>query len=154
MKKVVLLTTLLLLTGCKTQQELAEEKRLEELNKITEEVNKTEVPESTKDWLIKTKTEEVLTIICISTSSKCNTINTNLEELKKQTNIETYYIEVDKLTEEETNIYKTTFKLDDYNGYLPYMLLTRENELITTIKDTADINEIKNIIDQNKIVSE
>lgn len=145
MKKVLLIICLILLTGCKTQEEIKEEKRQEEINKIKEEVNNTEVPESTKDWLIKTKTENVLTILCITTSNKCNTLKNNLKDLSKD-NILVYYYNVDELTNEELKIYKTTYELKDYTGYLPYIILTNNDKLITTIKDTIDIETINNII--------
>lgn len=145
MKKVLLIICLILLTGCKTQEEIKEEKRQEEINKIKEEVNNTEVPESTKDWLIKTKTENVLTILCITTSNKCNTLKNNLKDLSKD-NILVYYYNVDELTNEELKIYKTTYELKDYTGYLPYIILTSNDKLITTIKDTIDIETINNII--------
>ena len=145
MKKVLLIICIILLTGCKTQEEIKEEKRQEEINKIKEEVNNTEVPESTKDWLIKTKTENVLTILCITTSNKCNTLKNNLKDLSKD-NILVYYYNVDELTNEELKIYKTTYELKDYTGYLPYIILTNNDKLITTIKDTIDIETINNII--------
>lgn len=145
MKKVLIIICLILLTGCKTQEEIKEEKRQEEINKIKEEVNNTEVPESTKDWLIKTKTENVLTILCITTSNKCNTLKNNLKDLSKD-NILVYYYNVDELTNEELKIYKTTYELKDYTGYLPYIILTSNDKLITTIKDTIDIETINNII--------
>lgn len=145
MKKVLIIICLILLTGCKTQEEIKEEKRQEEINKIKEEVNNTEVPESTKDWLIKTKTENVLTILCITTSNKCNTLKNNLKDLSKD-NILVYYYNVDELTNEELKIYKTTYELKDYTGYLPYIILTSNDKLITTIKDTIDIEKINNII--------
>lgn len=145
MKKVLIIICLILLTGCKTQEEIKEEKRQEEINKIKEEVNNTEVPESTKEWLIKTKTENVLTILCITTSNKCNTLKNNLKDLSKD-NILVYYYNVDELTNEELKIYKTTYELKDYTGYLPYIILTSNDKLITTIKDTIDIETINNII--------
>lgn len=152
MKKVVLITCLLLLTSCKTQEQVKEEKKQEEINKVKEEINKIEVPESTKEWLLKTKTENVLTIICITTSSKCKNLKNNIESLNK--NILTYYYNVDELTQEELKIYKETYELKDYTGYLPYIMITNKNNLIATIKDTTDPEEIINILKQNKIVSE
>ena len=152
MKKILLIICLILLTGCKTQEEIKEEKRQEEINKVKNEVNNTEVPESTKDWLIKTKTEDVLTILCITTSNKCNTLKNNIENLSKANNILVYYYNVDELTNEELKIYKSTYELKDYTGYLPYIILTSNDKLITTIKDTIDIDSIKNILKQNKIV--
>ena len=141
MKKFfILLTGLFLITGCQTQEEIRKQKEQEELNKIKEEVAQTEVPESTKEWLIKTKTENVLTILCITSSKKCS-------------NLTTFFLNIDELTEEEKNIYKTTYELNDYTGYLPYIIVTKKDKYITSIKDTIDKKEILNILMKNKLIN-
>ena len=154
MKKFfILLTGLFLITGCQTQEEIRKQKEQEELNKIKEEVAQTEVPESTKEWLIKTKTENVLTILCITSSKKCSNLKTTIEEIQKEYKLTTFFINIDELTEEEKNIYKTTYELNDYTGYLPYIIVTKKDKYITSIKDTIDKKEILNILMKNKLIN-
>ena len=65
MKKtfLLILIVLLLITGCKTREEIEKEKEQQRIDDITKEVEKnTEVPEDVKKWLVDNKTKQVLTI--------------------------------------------------------------------------------------------
>lgn len=152
MKKLFIILFLLVLTGCQTKEEIEKQKKEEEIQNITEEINKKDVPESTKEWLIKNESEKVLTILCITTSNKCKELKENINTLKEK--ITTYYLNVDKLNDEELLIYKTKYELKDYNSYLPYIFVGERNKLLTTIKDEKDVNKILTVLIDKKIVSQ
>ena len=152
-KKLLILTLLFFLVGCQTQEEREMEKEKQRVEDITKEVEKnTEIPEEAKNWLIDNKSKTVLTILCLKTSNRCNEIKKGLSEYEKKVKI--YYIELDDLEENVKDIYKTTYELNNYTGYLPYVYLVNNNKLITTNQSIKDINDIKKLLVENKVVSE
>ena len=147
MKKILLLITcvFLITTGCQTQEEREQEKEKQRIDNITEEVKKnTEIPEEAKTWMIDNKSKKVLTILCIKTSNRCLKLKEDIKDLDK--NIKVYYIEVDDLEEDVKNIYKTTYNLDDYTGYLPYVYLVDNNKLINKNANVKSIDDLKEMI--------
>ena len=68
----------------------------------------------------------------------------NVNKIKEE--IKIYYIEIDNLTEEEKEIYKTTYTLNDYTGYLPYIMLTDKDKLINTKTDIYKLEDLEKII--------
>lgn len=154
MKKLfILVLFILLLTGCKTQEDIQKEKKEEEINKISEELDKEEVPTEAKEWLINIKTEDVLTVFCISTSKKCATLKEDINSIKKEYKLLTYYFEFDKIDENVRKVYKETFKLNDYTGYLPYIIISSKNTLIKTHTDTLSKDDLIKLLKENKIIS-
>ena len=122
MKKMLLtILSLGILCSCQTQEEIQKEQELKELETIKEHVKNENIPENVKEWLIDSKTQKILTILCTKESKKCEKIKSNIDELNKE--VKTYYVEIDKITEEEKDIYKETYELKDYTGYLPYICL-------------------------------
>lgn len=147
MKKILLLITcvFLITTGCQTQEEREQEKEKQRIDNITEEVKKNiEIPEEAKTWMIDNKSKKVLTILCIKTSNRCLKLKEDIKDLDK--NIKVYYIEVDDLEEDVKNIYKTTYNLDDYTGYLPYVYLVDNNKLINKNANVKSIDDLKEMI--------
>ncbi len=150
---LLLLCSLFIITGCQTQEEIQIKKEKERVEEITKEVEEnTEIPEEAKQWIIDNRSKKVLTILCIKTSIRCEKIKTDLEEAKLD--IKNYYIEVDELSDTVKNVYKTTYELEDYTGYLPYVILVDNNKLIATKSDAKDFEDIKKLLIENKIVSE
>lgn len=151
MKKILLLITcvFLITTGCQTQEEREQEKEKQRIDNITEEVKKNiEIPEEAKTWMIDNKSKKVLTILCIKTSNRCLKLKEDIKDLDK--NIKVYYIEVDDLEEDVKNIYKTTYNLDDYTGYLPYVYLVDNNKLINKNANVKSIDDLKEMITNEK----
>ncbi len=154
MKKILLtILFLIFITGCQTQEERELKKEKQRVDEITKEVEKnTEIPEEAKTWMIDNKSKTVLTILCLKTSNRCVEIQKGLAEYEKEVKI--YYIEFDDLDENIKDIYKKTYELDNYTGYLPYVYLVSNNKLIKTNSKVKDITDIKNMLIENKIVSE
>ena len=151
MKKILLLITcvFLITTGCQTQEEREQEKEKQRIDNITEEVKKnTEIPEEAKNWMIDNKSKKVLTILCIKTSNRCLKLKEDIKDLDKT--IKVYYIELDDLEEDVKNIYKTTYDLDDYTGYLPYVYLVDNNKLINKNTNVKSIDDLKEMITNEK----
>jgi len=151
MKKILLLITcvFLITTGCQTQEEREQEKEKQRIDNITEEVKKnTEIPEEAKNWMIDNKSKKVLTILCIKTSNRCLKLKEDIKDLDKT--IKVYYIELDDLEEDVKNIYKTTYDLDDYTGYLPYVYLVDNNKLINKNANVKSIDDLKEMITNEK----
>ncbi len=151
MKKILLLITcvFLITTGCQTQEEREQEKEKQRIDNITEEVKKnTEIPEEAKNWMIDNKSKKVLTILCIKTSNRCLKLKEDIKDLDKT--IKVYYIELDDLEEDVKNIYKTTYDLGDYTGYLPYVYLVDNNKLINKNANVKSIDDLKEMITNEK----
>ena len=145
MKKILIIILIItLLCSCKTQEEIKEEKNKKEINEITENISKENIPEKAKQWIIDTKTEKVLTIICTSESKKCNNIKENIEKVNKE--VKTYYLEINNMEDVEKEIYKKTYELKDYTGYLPYIMLTNKGKIIESQTDKYKEEDIKKII--------
>ncbi len=145
MKKMLLIImSISILCSCQTQEELKKAKELDNKNEIKENLDKKNIPETTKEWIIDSKTEKTLTIICTDKSKKCKEIKNNLKELEKE--IKTYYIEIDNITKEEKEIYKTTYELNNYTGYLPYIMLIDNDKLLDTKTDVYKLEDLKKII--------
>lgn len=152
-KYFILLIYLLMLVSCETKEEMEIRKKNEEIEKIKTELNENNIPESTKEWLVDINTDKVVTILCLNTSNKCNKLNDEIKEIT-DTKYKIYYINLDEITEEEKNIYKNQFEIKDYTGYVPYIIISNRNKLLSTKTDVKNFNEINNILKQLKIVSE
>ena len=148
MKKMLLtILSLGILCSCQTQEEIQKEQELKELETIKEHVKNENIPENVKEWLIDSKTQKILTILCTKESKKCEKIKSNVDELNKE--VKTYYVEIDKITEEEKDIYKKTYELKDYTGYLPYIMINEKDKLLDTKTDIYKLEDIKKIIKKN-----
>ena len=57
-----------------------------------------------------------------------------------------YFINLDEIEDDEKNVYKTTFELDDYTSYVPYVMISEKNKLLTTKTDITieELNELLN----------
>lgn len=144
MKKVlIVLLSLLIICGCETQEQRDIRKHQEEIDKVKQEVSTSDVPENAKKWLVDIKTEKVVTILCIKTSKKCGKMEENLDQIDNKLK---YFIYLDEIEEEEKKVYKTTFELNDYTSYVPYIMISDKNKLLTTKTDITieEINELLN----------
>lgn len=154
MKKKIFLILLLIFifSGCKTQEEIMQEKEKERVDQISKEVEENkEIPQETKEWIIDNKSKKVLTILCIKSSKKCQNIKQNINVFNN--NIKTYYIELDDTFENVKDVYKNTYELDNYTGYLPYAFYVNNDILIDKIANINNIEDINNFLIKNKIVS-
>ena len=142
MKKVlVVLLSLLIICGCETQEQRDIRKHQEEIDKVTQEVSSSNIPENAKKWLVDIKTEKVVTVLCITTSSKCKIMQEKFDQVNNKLK---YFINLDEIEDEEKNVYKTTFELDDYTSYVPYIIISDSNKLLTTKTDITieELNEL------------
>ena len=156
MKKAVLFILLILfLTGCETQSERDERKKNEEINKITDELKEEKIPEEAQQWLIDTKMNSVVTIYCLSTSTKCKKLEEVSNNIKtKYEDIKLYFYKLDEIEESLKNVYKNTYELSDYTGYLPYISIIHKENVISTHTDTLTEEEFINYLKENKIITE
>ena len=145
MKKILLIILSLgILCSCQTQEEIKKEIELKKIEDIKENVKNENIPENTKEWIIDTKTRKTLTILCTIESKKCEKIKNNVNKLNEE--IKTHYIEIDKISNEEKDIYKKTYELKDYTGYLPYIMLIEKDKLLVTKTDIYKLEDIEKII--------
>src|SRR5574344_1601433 len=154
MKRIVILLFLVLLVvGCETAASRDKKKQEEELKKITEEINKNDVPEESKKWLIDNKTSSVITVFCMSTSKKCESLKELLTDIETNYKLKTYYFNFDEVKDEVKSVYKTTYTIDDYTGYLPYIMVVNKDKLTFTHTDTLDKTNLIDLLTQNKIIN-
>lgn len=153
MKKLfMLLLIIFMLVGCETQEERDARKKSEEIKKINESLTTSEIPEETRQWLVDTKMENVITVFCITSSKKCEELSNTIEEVKKNNGVITHIINLDTIADNVKNVYKTTYELKDYTGYLPYIFITSKEELLYTHTDIISQEELINVLKENEIV--
>ena len=154
MKKILLLTIIFFfITGCKTQEDIEKEKKEEEISKIKEELQNEDIPQETEDWLIKVKTENVVTVLCITTSKKCENFSKIVTEVTEKYKINSYVINLDNYEDTIKNIYKSEFKLTDYTGYLPYIIISKNDTLLQTHTDSLNKEELITMLENNKLIT-
>ena len=154
MKKMLLLLLIVfMLFGCETQEERIKREKNEKVEEITKELANKEVPKEVQNWIVSTTLDKVITVFCITTSKKCTEEKNIVEEIKAEYDVNMYYINVDEIPEKSKNIYKTTYEIEDYTGYLPYMLVTDSKEVISTHTDMLKKEDFVNYLKELKIIS-
>ena len=154
MKKILLLLLIVfMLFGCETQEERIKREKNEKVEEITKELANKEVPKEVQNWIVSTTLDKVITVFCITTSKKCTEEKNIVEEIKAEYDVNMYYINVDEIPEKSKNIYKTTYEIEDYTGYLPYMLVTDSKEVISTHTDMLKKEDFVNYLKELKIIS-
>lgn len=133
----IFLSILFILCSCNIKDN-NNNKDIEKEKEKNEIINNSDIPEGVKDWEIELRNGKTITILCISTSNRCNKIK---EEIKNK-NIFLYYVELDSINEEENEYYKNKFELKDYTGYLPYVIYSNNNKLIKTKANVTNIEDI------------
>ena len=154
MKKLIFcIASILLLVSCQTEEEIREQKKQEEINKITEEIEKEQISDEAKKWLIDTKTKNMATIFCMATSKKCNNLKNYIDSLIEEYNITIYFYNLDEIDESTKETIKTTYELNDYANYTPYIFITENNKLLDTKTDFTN-DELLKLLKETKIISE
>ena len=136
-------------TSCQTKENIEKEKAQNEIKLIDEQLESVELPKQTQEWLLDVKTDAVATILCITSSSKCKKLEKLINDIN---NSHIYFIYLDKIEEEIKKIYKETFELNDYTGYLPYIFITNKNKISYTHTDTLSEDKLNSILKENKII--
>lgn len=155
MKKIAIVIFLsLFLVGCETQEERDNRIKKENIDKLQEEYKDAQMSDTAKDWLVETKLEKVVTILCLSSSKKCEEIKANYETLKNDLKINIEFIELDNVSDSDKSVYKTTYKLNDYASYVPYIFITNKGILTSTKTDLYKNEDLINYFKENKIITE
>ncbi len=100
--------------------------------------NDNDIPDGVKNWKINLHDGKTITVLCISTSNRCNKIKEDIKSNKR----DIYYIKLDNINEQEKEYYKNRFDLKDYTGYLSYAIYSDNNELIKTKTNVLNIKDI------------
>lgn len=155
MKKVLcILLLLFLVCGCETKEEAEKRKKDEMREKINEEISKKELSQEAKDWLVNTKVENAVTILCITTSKKCTDLKKITEEIIKENKVNIYFYNMDEQDETMIETLKTTYKIDNYAGYVPYLFITSKEKLLATHIDQITKEELITLLKQNKFIEQ
>lgn len=134
---IVFLLVLLMICSCDTNNKNNADEIKKEKEK-TDIINNNDIPDGVKDWEIKLHDGETITVLCISTSNRCNKIKEDIESNER----DIYYIELDNINEQEKEYYKNKFELKDYTGYLSYVIYSNNNKLTKTKTNVANIDDI------------
>lgn len=147
------LLVIMFLTGCETQEERNNRIKNENINMIQNEYIDVDISDNVKDWIVESKIENVITILCLSTSNKCSEIKSNYEDIKKEYIINIEYVELDKINDADKNVYKSTYKIDDYASYVPYIFIVNKGKLISTKNDIYKNEDLINYFKENKLIT-
>lgn len=134
---IIFLLIILMICSCNTNNKNNADEIKKEKEK-TDIINNSDIPDGVKDWEIKLHDGETITVLCISTSNRCNKIKEDIESNKR----DIYYIELDNINEQEKEYYKNKFELKDYTGYLPYVIYSNNNKLTKTKTNVTNIDDI------------
>lgn len=107
-------------------------KETPEIEKVDESEAYWEEIESWYDDVNNKKT--VVTVIGSSTCPHCQEYKPIITSLAEEKNFIFYFFESDKLNNEQYNILTNTYELENYEGYVPYTFVIKDNKFV---KDTT-----------------
>ena len=81
-------------------------------------------------WKQDLRSSEAITVLGTSTCSACKSYKPVLDEIAAEYNLKIYFFETDKISEEEIEILENTYKLVDFNGFVPFTFYVRNNKYI------------------------
>lgn len=123
-----------------------EENNIESINNIDFSIIKSEEFDSSK-WLNDVKSKNVIiNVIASSTCPHCHNYNPIIESVASNYKIKLYFIEVDKLENEEYISYINSISIPGYKGYVPYTFITYDGEVVSENVGELDRNETDKLI--------
>ena len=123
-----------------------EENNTESINNIDFSIIKSEEFDSSK-WLNDVKSKNVIiNVIASSTCPHCHNYNPIIESVASNYKIKLYFIEVDKLKNEEYISYINSINIPGYKGYVPYTFITYDGEVVSENVGELDRNETDKLI--------
>ena len=123
-----------------------EENNIESDNNIDFSIIKSEEFDSSK-WLNDVKSKNVIiNVIASSTCPHCHNYNPIIESVASNYKIKLYFIEVDKLENEEYSSYINSISIPGYKGYVPYTFITYDGEVVSENVGELDRNETDKLI--------
>ena len=123
-----------------------EENNIESINNIDFSIIKSEEFDSSK-WLNDVKSKNVIiNVIASSTCPHCHNYNPIIESVASNYKIKLYFIEVDKLENEEYSSYINSISIPGYKGYVPYTFITYDGEVVSENVGELDRNETDKLI--------
>ena len=98
-------------------------------------------------WLNDVKSKNVIiNVIASSTCPHCHNYNPIIESVASNYKIKLYFIEVDKLENEEYSSYINSISIPGYKGYVPYTFITYDGEVVSENVGELDRNETDKLI--------
>lgn len=123
-----------------------EENNTESINNIDFSIIKSEEFDSSK-WLNDVKSKNVIiNVIASSTCPHCHNYNPIIESVASNYKIKLYFIEVDKLENEEYISYINSINIPGYKGYVPYTFITYDGEVVSENVGELDRTETDKLI--------
>lgn len=123
-----------------------EENNIESINNIDFSIIKSKEFDSSK-WLNDVKSKNVIiNVIASSTCPHCHNYNPIIESVASNYKIKLYFIEVDKLENEEYISYINSINIPGYKGYVPYTFITYDGEVVSENVGELDRNETDKLI--------
>lgn len=123
-----------------------EENNIESINNIDFSIIKSEEFDSSK-WLNDVKSKNVIiNVIASSTCPHCHNYNPIIESVASNYKIKLYFIEVDKLENEEYISYINSINISGYKGYVPYTFITYDGEVVSENVGELDRTETDKLI--------
>ena len=123
-----------------------EENNIDSINNIDFSIIKSEEFDSSK-WLNDVNSKNVIiNVIASSTCPHCHNYNPIIESVSSNYKIKLYFIEVDKLENEEYISYINSINIPGYKGYVPYTFVTYDGEVVSENVGVLDRNETDKLI--------
>ena len=98
-------------------------------------------------WLNDVKSKNVIiNVIASSTCPHCHNYNPIIESVASNYKIKLYFIEVDKLENEEYISYINSINIPGYKGFVPYTFITYDGEVVSENVGELDRNETDKLI--------
>ena len=114
-----------------------------------EGVNDMTVEEWKKDFDVG---ETLVTVIASSTCPHCQNLKPIITASSKKYGYKLYFFEADKLTEEENDIISTSVELEDYEGYVPYTYVIKEQKFVSSHTGEMPDSELTKFLKEAKVI--
>lgn len=128
------------------EKEEVDDNNIENINNIDFSIVKSGEFDSSK-WLNDVKSKNVvINVIASSTCPHCHNYNPVIESVASNNKIKLYFIEVDKLDNDEYNSYLNSIDIPNFQGYVPYTFITYDGKVVS--ENVGELNEE----DTNKLI--
>ena len=96
--------------------------------------------------------KQVVTVIGLTTCQHCQAYKPVIKSLANNEKFELYFFESDLLSDGQANKLINSFDLKDYDGYVPYTFIFKDNEYISGKVGYSNKNDIIDFLKKNNVI--
>lgn len=104
------------------------------------------------DWYNDTLASKVVTVIGSSTCPHCQEYKPVISALAEEFGFKLYFVEADKVTEEDNSVLYESYDLKNYEGYVPYTFIVDKGKFVTDTTGFESKDTTLKFLKENKII--